>query len=120
MERVLRGVTAAHDAEFELRYDIGYDAVVNDAAVSAVVVEAIREELGAGGLVETAPVMGGDDFSAYLHEVPGAYFFVGSASEHADSSFPHHHPRFTVDEDALANGIGIFLRTTLALLRQGA
>jgi amidohydrolase len=119
MERVLRGVTAAHGAEFELRYDIGYDAVVNDAAVSAVVAEAIREELGAGGLVETAPVMGGDDFSAYLHEVPGAYFFVGSASEHADSAFPHHHPRFTVDEEALANGIGIFLRATLALLRQG-
>jgi amidohydrolase len=116
MERVLHGVTAAHGAEASLSYDVGYDAVVNDAAVSAVVADAIREELGAEGLVDGVPVMGGDDFSAYLREVPGAYFFVGSASVEAESDFPHHHPRFTVDEASFANGIGIFRRATLALL----
>jgi amidohydrolase len=43
--------------------------------------------------------MGGDDFSAYLAEAPGCYAFVGAGGE-----FPHHHPRFVIDERALAIG----------------
>ena len=43
--------------------------------------------------------MGGDDFSAYLAEAPGCYAFIGAGGE-----FPHHHPRFLIDERALATG----------------
>ena len=43
--------------------------------------------------------MGGDDFSAYLGEAPGCYAFIGAGGE-----FPHHHPRFVIDERALAIG----------------
>ena len=39
-----------------------------------------------------------DPHSAYLQKAPGAYFNVGAASEAADSHWPHHHPRFTIDE----------------------
>jgi metal-dependent amidase/aminoacylase/carboxypeptidase family protein len=44
------------------------------------------------------PLMAGDDFSAYLRALPSCFFFVGAGGE---GSFPHHHPRFTIDEAAL-------------------
>ena len=54
--------------------------------------------------------MGGDDFSAYLAEAPGCYAFIGAGGE-----FPHHHPRFVIDERALA--IGTRLHVDVALRR---
>jgi len=63
-----------------------------------------------------APLMGGDDFSAYLAEVPGCYFFVGAASEEAGATYPHHHPRFRIDERALAVGTRAHVQTALRIL----
>ena len=94
IERILGGVTAAHAAGYELDYTLGYDPVVNDPDVAAVV----REAAGDDRVVELDPLMAGDDFSAYLRGAPGCFFFVGAGGE---GSFPHHHPRFTIDEAAL-------------------
>jgi amidohydrolase len=116
LERVIDGVTAAHGATATFDYIVGYDAVVNDPPVAAVVADAICGELGVDGLTEVAPIMAGDDFSAYLHQAPGAYFFVGARSEDAGSTFQHHHPRFTIDERSLSVAVGVFLRAVTALL----
>jgi amidohydrolase len=116
LERVIDGVTAAHGATATFDYIVGYDAVVNDPTVAAVVADAICGELGPSGLTEVAPIMAGDDFSAYLHWAPGAHFFVGVRSEDAGSTFQHHHPRFTIDERSLGVAVGVFLRAVTALL----
>jgi amidohydrolase len=111
--RVLDGVTTAHGATYELDYLDGYAPVVNDPQLAAVV----REAAGADRLVETEPIMAGEDFSAYLRVAPGCFFFVGAGH---DGAFPHHHPRFKIDERALPVGIETFVRTALRLLGDGA
>jgi metal-dependent amidase/aminoacylase/carboxypeptidase family protein len=50
---------------------------------------------------------------AYQRVAPGCFFFVGAGEKGA---FPHHHPRFTIDESALAVGIDTLTRTTLRFL----
>jgi amidohydrolase len=67
---------------------------VNDPDVAAVV----RQAAGDDRVVDSDPLMAGDDFSAYLRAAPGCFFFVGAGGE---GSFPHHDPRFTIDEAAL-------------------
>jgi amidohydrolase len=109
MERILRGVTEAHGASYELDYTVGFDPVVNDPALAALV----REVVGPEQLTHVDPIMGGDDFSAYLGAVPGVYFFVGAGGSGA---FPHHHPRFTIDEAAFPVGIETMSRSALAFL----
>jgi amidohydrolase len=104
IERVAHGVCAAHGAEFELDYTMGYRPVVNDERATALVREAAGEDV----LEDLAPIMGGDDFSAYLEHAPGCYAFIGAGGE-----FPHHHPRFVIDERALE--IGTRLHCTVAL-----
>jgi len=113
MERVFRGVTDAHGATFTLDYVEGYAAVINDEEAAALVKAAARAELGEDAIMETEPIMGGEDFSAYLEQAPGAFFWVGAGSEDA---VPHHHPRFTVDESALRPGIAVFARAALDYL----
>lgn len=94
IEEIGHGVCAAHHASFELDYTYGYAPVVNDAAATELVRSVVEAEL-----VDLAPIMGGDDFSAFAAEAPGCYAFVG-----AGGAFPHHHPRFVIDERALAIG----------------
>ena len=65
------------------------------------------------------PIMGGDDFSAYQQQAPGVYFMVGARSEEAGATFPHHHPRFTIDERALELAIAVYLETASELLSGG-
>jgi amidohydrolase len=114
IEDVVRGVTSAHGAEYELDYQFGYQPVVNDEAATALVREAIPAE----ALVDLAPIMGGDDFSAYLAEAPGCYVFIGAGDEEAGATFPHHHPRFRIDERALATGVRLHVDVALRALKE--
>jgi amidohydrolase len=107
LEDVVRGVCAAHGATYELDYQFGYRPVVNDAAATELVRGAVQEEL-----VDSDPIMGGDDVSAFLAEAPGCYAFIGAGSE-----FPHHHPRFTIDERALAIGTRLHVEVAQRALR---
>jgi amidohydrolase len=107
--RVLDGVTAARGASGELDYLEGPAAVVNDPDLAAIV----RRAAGADRVAESEPLMAGEDFSAYLRIASGCFFFIGAGNECA---FPHHHPRFTIDERALLVGIETFSRAAMLLL----
>ncbi len=116
IERVVRGVTEAHRAGYRFDYTVGYDPVVNDRRACDVLALGIREELGEEALVEHPPVMGGEDFSAYCEAAPAAFFWVGSGNEELGTTWPHHHPRFDIDEAALRHGATVFVRTALDVL----
>ena len=79
--------------------------------------EVALDVVGEGRFRDARPTMGGEDFSAYLEKAPGAYFNVGSGSEEADSRWPHHHPRFTIDETSLETGVGMLRAAALRLAR---
>lgn len=109
MERVLAGICEAHGATYTFEYALGYDPVVNDAEIASIV----RAVVDAQRLVEFGPIMGGEDFSAYLKAAPGCFFFVGAGGEDAH---PHHHPRFAIDEEALPVLIDTMTRAARRLL----
>ncbi len=95
IEEIAAGVCAAHGASHELDFQFGYKPVVNEARAT----ELVREAIGDDELFELDPIMGGDDVSAFPAEAPGCYAFIGAGGE-----YPHHHPRFRIDERALATG----------------
>ena len=72
----------------------GYRPVVNDERATRARARGDRRTQ----LVDIDPIMGGDDFSAFQAEAPGCYAFIGAGGE-----YPHHHPRFRIDERALAD-----------------
>jgi amidohydrolase len=114
VEEIARGVTSAHGAEYELDYQFGYEPVVNDERATALV----REAIGRDALADLAPIMGGDDFSAYLAQAPGCYAFIGAGDEASGAVFPHHHPRFRIDERALETGVRLHVDVALRALKE--
>jgi metal-dependent amidase/aminoacylase/carboxypeptidase family protein len=45
-------------------------------------------------------MMGGEDFSYFTLERPGYFFNVGTRNEARGITWPHHHPRFDIEERA--------------------
>ncbi|WP_425388154.1 M20 family metallopeptidase [Alicyclobacillus ferrooxydans] len=113
MERIIKGVTEAHGASYEFSYEKGYAAVINDAAVTEKVRTALVETFGEDVVVEGEQQMGGEDFSAYQQVIPGSFFYVGAGNADKGIVYPHHHPKFTIDEDALPIGVESFVNIVL-------
>lgn len=118
MERVIKGITAAHGADYEFKYEFGYRPVVNNEEVTKIIEETVCDVFGEDALDHTRPNMSGEDFSAFQQKSPGAFFFVGAGNPEKESNYPHHHSRFTIDEDALQIGIKIFLHATFKFLKK--
>ena len=116
MERVIDGVTQAHGASYSFEYRRGYRPVVNDEGVTRIVEETARKALGEAAVERMPPAMGSEDFSAFQHETRGSFFSVGARNEEKGIIYPHHHPRFTVDEGALPIGVKMFVCAAFELL----
>jgi amidohydrolase len=116
MERVIRGITEAHGADYEFSYERGYRPVVNDGELTREIEETAREVVGPENVEIMPPTMGGEDFSAYGQRAPSAFYLVGAGNEGRGITAPHHHPRFDIDEDALGIGLRMHLATALRLL----
>ena len=57
-----------------------------------------------------------DDMAYFLQAVPGCYFLVGARNEEKGAHYPHHHPRFTIDEDAMPIAVEVLARAALNFL----
>ena len=110
IRQVVAGVCAAHGATGEVDIELGYPVTVNDEASTADVQMAARELIGDARVHEMAePLMGGEDFSYVLNQVPGSMVFLGARPSDVDEeSAPQNHSSHVVfSEDALAVGVGL-------------
>jgi amidohydrolase len=111
IEQIIAGICHSNGAKYDFKYARLYPPVINDRAI-AELVRSVAEEVveTSMGVVPECQTMGGEDMSFFLQEVPGCYFFLGSANSDKNLAYPHHHPRFDFDETALAMGVEIFAR----------
>ncbi len=81
--------------------------------------KAAIEAVGEKDVDESEEVMttGSDDMAYFLNTVPGCYFIVGAHNEDKGAKYPHHHPRFNIDEDALAVGVEVLTRAAMEYLK---
>ena len=98
--KIATTVAEANDAVAEVNYARGYDALYNHPAETSLAKEALTTVDGAN-VVETPPVMPGEDFSYYTQKVPGSFFFTGAQMENPASVHPHHSAKFDFDERAM-------------------
>lgn len=73
--------------------------------------EVIQKTFGEEVFVQMEPSMGAEDYSYYLKEKTGAFINVGMQSE--KSQYPHHHPKFDINEDAIPTAIELMVQLAL-------
>ncbi|MEL6889971.1 MAG: M20 family metallopeptidase [Actinomycetota bacterium] len=119
IRRVAHGIGDAHGCEIDLTLDIGYPVTTNDdrfADFALGVGTEVAAADGGSGVRLPNPIMGAEDFSYLLHEVPGAMVFLGATPREHDlaDAAPNHSNRVYFEESAMTTGIGVY---TMAALR---
>lgn len=120
IEQIASGICKAYGASFTLEKLLGYPPVINDPGVARLAFAATREVLGENGAFEMEPVMVGEDFSYFAQQAPGAFLFIGIGNPAKGVIYPHHHPKFDMDEDALVPGTEVMVRTICKLFAGNA
>ncbi len=111
VREVVEGVAAACGAETDLDIVSLTPAVINDAGVAEVVRAAAEAVVGPENVSSDVRTMGSEDAAFFMQEVPGCYFFLGSANAERELNAPHHNPRFDFDEDVLPLGVAVMMQT---------
>jgi amidohydrolase len=111
LEQIIAGICQSFGAAYEFNYWQLYPPTINDRRMAEFVRSVAENAIETpAGIIPECQTMGGEDMSFFLQEVPGCYFFLGSANPERDLAYPHHHPRFDFDETVLGMGVELFVR----------
>ncbi|WP_276608242.1 M20 family metallopeptidase [Aquibacillus halophilus] len=108
MEKIIKGTCLSYEAKYEFTYEKGYPPVINHPEEASLVLKA-ASQIDEVESEEIVPSMTGEDFSYYLLEKPGAFFFTGAQKE--GHFYPHHHPKFDIDERAMVLAAKTLIQT---------
>ncbi|MCH9651383.1 MAG: amidohydrolase [Deltaproteobacteria bacterium] len=104
MEEILNGITQAGGGRFDLDYQRGTPATINDPALTEQMMPTLSRVVGKDNIRVLPPTMGGEDFAYFANEVPGFYFRLGAVRP-GTTSGGHHTPTFTADDGAVPVGM---------------
>jgi carboxypeptidase Ss1 len=104
VSEVAEGVCRAFGAKAEVEFEKdAYPVLVNDEKVTERAKNIVRKLPGTR-IKLMALQLGGEDFSRFLHEAPGTFYFLGTKNPAKGCIYNNHSPRFKVDEDVLKFG----------------
>ena len=117
-EQIIKGLCEVHKTTYELEIKCGNILLSNDAKMAELVEKAGIQTVGEENIVSSnIRVMLGEDFAEFCTRVPGTFYFVGVSNKEKGTDYPHHHPRFNIDEDALLIGVEMHLRGVVEYLK---
>jgi amidohydrolase len=110
IENVVKGICLANGAKYEFEYELPYIPTINTAEYVEMAEGVATECFGSDMWYDLEKSsMGGEDFSYYLRECPGAFCDLGVGENHPAI----HNPEFDFEDKALRNGIIFMVMMTL-------
>jgi amidohydrolase len=98
-----------HGAKIVVEYIKGNISLYNHPKETEFIRKLTNEIVGKENVTIKPPDMGGEDFAYYVDVVPGTFFWVGGGNPEIDAVYPHHHPKFDVDERSMIIAGKIFI-----------
>ncbi len=112
---IVQGVAAAFGCQAEIELTPLTPAVMNDPQITARVQSLVSEVLPDSQLETNERTMGSEDMAFILKEIPGCFFFIGSANAEKGLDAAHHHPRFDIDEQALPRAAALMCAAVFSI-----
>ncbi len=114
--KMVNSVCATYGCSANITIDHENDAVVNDSHMTKLAYDAASKIVGKE-LVMEHQSMACEDFAAFAEHVPAVFAFIGTASSEAKSTYPHHNPKFTIDESSLTIGVQYLVTAALSYFK---
>ena len=121
IEELVTHAVAVHGCTAECDYYYGPSPLINDdAQLVALAQGAAKKQMGDDCLRDVQKMTGAEDFSVYLEHIPGVFGYLGIRNREKGIECTNHHPCFLVDEDALWNGVGVYVQFAVDYLNAKA
>ena len=101
LKDLAKGIEIQTGVKAKVDYQYGHTALYNHPLQTQQLKSLTEKYLDDYEVKRMDPFMGAEDFAYYLKEVPGTFFFVGGRNPAMNATFPHHHPKFDVDEETI-------------------
>lgn len=108
ISRMIQSTCEDYEATFELDYKLGYGITDNNLEKTAFV-RNIACQIDEATVIANPPYLAGEDFSEFSAIVPATFAFIGVGNAEKDCLYPHHHPKFSMDEDGFILGLQMFV-----------
>jgi amidohydrolase len=119
VDEVVHAVVAPYGVTAEVEHVRGVPPVVNDAVAARRLAAAATTVVGPAGLVGTEQSLGGEDFSWYLENVPGAMARLGTRTA-GGPTFDLHQGDLRVDDASVPIGAQLLAEVALGSLGAAA
>lgn len=116
LRRMVEHTAATFRARAQLTIRRGGPVLMNEARTSALAAQCVRELFGNEALIAFPALMVSENFGDFLAHYPGMMALVGAGNAACGATFPHHHPEFNIDEEALEIGVALHVQYAVQAL----
>jgi len=114
---IVSGVSNAMGCQADVDLQSITPAVINDPELAGQVLEVANAVYPQAEISTQERTMGSEDMAFMMDDIPGCYFFIGSADHERGLDAGHHHPKFDFNEDALITGAALMAAVVWDFLR---
>lgn len=118
IERISKSTAEAYRATAEMEYSSLVKPTINDDACAELAQESAAKIVGKENVIHTPAGTGGEDFSEFSSIVPGVMTRLGAGNVEKETTYPHHHGKFDVDEDAFVYGVAFYAQYAIDYLKK--
>ena len=112
-ERIVEAICKTYRTKYKLKFYNENQPVINDLNMTKLVRSTAEKVLGYIDRIIPFMSTAGENFSEFADRVPSVFYFVGAGSIEKESHYPHHNPRFNIDEDIMLIGLEMHVRSAL-------
>ena len=110
MERIAKGICAAHGATCEFSYRRNFVPTINTAREASIAADVAQALVGAEKIIgDASAVMTSEDFGWMLREKPGAYVLLGNGKE-GIGGCSLHNPEYDFNDEILTIGADFWVK----------
>jgi carboxypeptidase Ss1 len=101
---VAKGVCRSFGATATVEFDEdAYPVTVNDPKATQAAARVLKR-IPRTRVKQVEAILGGEDFSRFLQQAPGTFYFLGTYNAEKGCVYPNHSSKFKADEDVLKFG----------------
>lgn len=118
IDKIARGIASGMGGSAKLAVIDGYAPLVNHDREAQLVLDLARDLYGKVHVIEKdTPSMGGEDFSYFIEDTPGAFYHLGCTPADKMPAPSLHNRNFMPDEECIRQGIE--MQTAIVLTETG-
>lgn len=107
LPRMVKSTAEAYRTRADVEMSQGVSVVANDPACSDVALHAVKALGLEERLTRFQTMMASENYADFLDVYPGVFALIGVRNEALGACYPHHHPKFNIDEEPLATGAAL-------------